>query len=827
MRPLLPNREIFSASRFVSGALGVAVSAVLSIGQPGLGRGDSPEPGPPGRASNSADSEAFPTDAGMAAARSADGFVLDASPGAIDGSAPAVVDAGVVDAALAEPPSALGLPTPLPSPSPSAGATAPSVALEPPAIAAVPGASDRAVDVMVRAESVARRMEDSAQAVQVIDLEQAQLESADLGAVMARAPGVSLRRMGGLGSETRVSIGGMQGDQVRYFLDGVPLHYMGYSFGIANVPVNLASRIELYSGVVPIRFGADALGAAVNLVSDEKLRRGATLSYQYGSFGTQRATAIVQHVDPDSGLFARLEAFRDDADNDYRVRVLTPDESGQEQQRWVRRYHDGYRAQGVAAEAGVTRRRWANRFSLRGFVTGHDKELQTDRIMAVSFGEAEERDSTSGALLRYRNNFGKGWSLSTLAGYTRLNTRFIDVGSCVYSWLGECTRKRKSPGELTTYASANGADQRTSQHHVFNRNLLSVRANDWLTLNLSVAPTYVQQSGRDVRITDPELRDPLRDGSTIFTLINGLEARFDLLDGRLEAASFAKQYLQAVRGVEGQAGQTIEEVHEGSHHGGAGALVRYKVTDWLLSKISYEWATRLPEIQELLGDNSTVLASPSLRPERSHNVNVGSALRLDETRTGFWSLAATGFARVVDDLILLMPNWSSRFSIHRNVYAARALGVAADARWKSPGEYVSLSGNITYQEYVATANDGPFGYLDGKRLPNRPWLFANATLGLQFSNVFRANDRLFSNQYLSWTDEFYRGWEGVGKDQFKQVIPTQLTLQMSLGYQQQYRWGRLSASVEMQNVTDADVYDFYGAQKPGRAVYAKMIGELR
>lgn len=31
---------------------------------------------------------------------------------------------------------------------------------------------------------------------------------------------------------------------------------------------------------------------------------------------------------------------------------------------------------------------------------------------------------------------------------------------------------------------------------------------------------------------------------------------------------------------------------------------------------------------------------------------------------------------------------------------------------------------------------------------------------------------------------------------------------------------------EVQNLTDAAVFDFYGGQKPGRALYLKVTGEL-
>lgn len=688
-------------------------------------------------------------------------------------------------------------------------------------------APDVPIEVHVVAKGVARRLEDSAQAIQVVELEQARVESADLGTVMGRVPGVSLRRTGGLGSNTRFSLNGMQGDQIRFFIDGVPLEYLGYSFGIANVPVNLVSRVELYTGVVPIRFGADALGGAVNLVSDETLGKSkAGSSFQYGAFDTVRTTAVAQHADADTGLYARVEAFYDASANDYEVDVLVPDSSGRENERRVPRFHDAYEAHGVSVEAGVSGRPWANRLSLRGFVSGHHKDLQSDRVMSVPFGEAETNDSSKGLLLRYRNSFAEDWSLSTQTGYNQQASRFVDLAGCVYNWLAECVRERRDPGEVGVYVSKNGADQRLHRDNAFTRNLLSYHASDWLLLSLSIGATYHRQIGEDIRLSDPAIRDPLESESMVFALINGLEARLDLLGNRLQLIAFAKQYYQALSTVSGNAGETIREVDRSSHDLGAGALARYHVTRWLLGKASYEWATRLPEVVELLGDNAGVVPNPDLTPERSHNVNVGTALHLDKTTIGAWSVSFAGFLREVSDLILLMPNAFSRFSQYKNVYETRATGLVTDLRWTSPGEYVSLSGNLTTQRNIVTSSGGAFSYLEGRRLPNRPSLFGNATLGLQFSDVFEKDDRVFSNEYLSWIDQFDRGWENLGAEQYKQVIPSQLTLQLTLGYQQKRSWGGWSASVEIYNLTNAKVFDFYGAQKAGRALYAKITGEL-
>ena len=115
-------------------------------------------------------------------------------------------------------------------------------------------------EVVVTAESEAQKLELSAKAVQVIETREIKLKSADLGEVMAKTEGVNVQRGGGLGSGVRFSLNGLSGDQIRFFYNDIPLQFTPYAFGIANVPVNMIDRVEIYKGVVPIQFGADALG---------------------------------------------------------------------------------------------------------------------------------------------------------------------------------------------------------------------------------------------------------------------------------------------------------------------------------------------------------------------------------------------------------------------------------------------------------------------------------------------------------------------------------------------------------------------------------------
>jgi TonB family protein len=133
---------------------------------------------------------------------------------------------------------------------PEPPAAQPEVAAAPaPAPAATPSPAP-GVDVTVRGHSQAERMRRSAEAVHVVELEDAKRRTADLGEVLARTQGVGVQRAGGLGSDTRFSLNGLTDDQIRFFVDEIPLDFAGYPFGIANIPINLIERVEIFRGVV-------------------------------------------------------------------------------------------------------------------------------------------------------------------------------------------------------------------------------------------------------------------------------------------------------------------------------------------------------------------------------------------------------------------------------------------------------------------------------------------------------------------------------------------------------------------------------------------------
>ena len=121
--------------------------------------------------------------------------------------------------------------------------------------------------VNVYGKSTAKRLEEGAFAVNAVEITPNVNKLVTLNDIVDRTAGVKVRREGGMGSEFDLTINGMSGNSIRYFIDGVPLETKGTGLTLENVPLNTVERVELYKGVVPSYLSSDALGGAVNIVT--------------------------------------------------------------------------------------------------------------------------------------------------------------------------------------------------------------------------------------------------------------------------------------------------------------------------------------------------------------------------------------------------------------------------------------------------------------------------------------------------------------------------------------------------------------------------------
>ncbi|WP_437505509.1 TonB-dependent siderophore myxochelin receptor MxcH [Sorangium sp. So ce1099] len=689
-----------------------------------------------------------------------------------------------------------------------------------------PGPTETAAPVQVTVRGAeAERLRQSAQAIKVIEIEEAKRRTADMGEVLARTEGVGVRRSAGLGSWSRFSLNGLTDDQIRFFLDGVPLELAGYPFGVSNVPVNLVERVEIYRGVVPVRFGADALGGAVNLVTDRDVRgtHGAA-SYEIGSYDTHRLTLSARHLHEPSGFFTRVSGFFDSAKNDYPVDVVTADPTtGREGHARAYRFHDAYRAAGGSAELGFVNRPWARRLLLRAFVTDHDKEHQHKfGVMKQPYGEVTSGETVPGATLQYEQGLGRGVAVEALLGYTYGRATFLDVSDCVYDWLDRCVRKRLKPGEDATPPR----DRVFREHSGLGRLSLRYRPHPEHALRLSVSPTFITRTAEERRLDNPQAREQLRGEHGLFTWVHGVEHQLNLLDDRLENSFFVKDYVQMLRmegrlpGLDGRFGRRERD----THRLGVGDGLRYRFSEWLYAKASYEWATRLPRPVEVFGDGAMIVANLELEPETSHNGNLGFTIDARDTASGAWRLDANGFLRAVDRLIVLNNRTDSIQYIH--VTGARSLGIEAAAGWTSPGEHVALDGNITYDDFRKTSDEGNFARSEGQRMPNRPWLFANGSARVQLKEVVVPRDTLSLTWDTRYVHGFYLGFANWGLVESKAKVPSQLLHSIALTYVVRDEPRTVSFTIEAHNLTDEPAFDFYGIQRPGRTLFSKATLEM-
>ncbi|MEM6843452.1 MAG: TonB-dependent receptor [Bacteroidota bacterium] len=671
-------------------------------------------------------------------------------------------------------------------------------------------------EVVIVGETEKKRLERTARAVTVIETKEAKQRTADLGEVLARTEGVVVRRTGGLGSATQFALNGLQGEQVRFFLDGIPGNFLGIVNGIANVPVNLVDRVEIYKGVVPVQFGADALGGAVNLVSRQSSQgNGANISYQYGSFNTHRATLNYRYQGDSSNLFIHGSGFYDFTNNNYEVDVEITNDQGRLEPTTAERFHDDYQALGTYLEVGAENLNWADLVSVTGFYSQYARDIQNNAFMTIPFGDATTEESIYGGVIKWEKDWDSGFSAELNTGYSYNLTSLLDTSACRYNWLGECVFRGSSQGEFEDFPF----HQNLWDNNYFLRSVANYKFKSGHVLRIANAPTLVERSGRNLLITDPDTPDILQGTNRVFSYVSGIEYEWKSKDSNTELLSFVKYYLQDIESMGvGFFGNIINR-DTNADFLGFGVSTRKPINDRLAVKVSYERAIRLPTAREIFGNGAQIRPNLELEPERSHNANLGLNYQSLSISKNSWGIGVNGFLRAPDNLIQLLG--FENFLVFRNVFSAVSTGVEVVGRWTSADGKLNISGNSTWQDFRNRSSEGAFVLFDGDRIPNQPYLFANGSVSYRISDLMQINDRLTFFWGGRYVHEFFRTWESIQADN-KVTIPSQFVQNVGFTYGLPVRSNNISFTAESQNITDTNVFDLFGVQRPGRAFFIKL-----
>lgn len=670
---------------------------------------------------------------------------------------------------------------------------------------------------------------------EIIDTKAAQSKAVTLVELMNRSAGVRVRQSGALGSNTNIMLNGFQGKSIKIFKDGIPTDYLGASFSLSAIPVNMLDRVEVYKGVLPTEIGADALGGAINMVSRTESSSFLALSYEIGSFNTHRLSLNLKGQSAESGLYWGLDGFYNYSDNNYKVtaNILDPEKSTISPD-IVRLFHNQFKQAYVEVYTGLKNISWADelRIGLTAFQINRDNQFAA--LMEKPFGASTASEKAPIIpTLRYKKELFDGrLSLDQFLVFSKIMGKQTDTLSGSYNWYGQFQpaiddTKRGEAGNpslaahhYTNFSTRTGVSYRVSPHNAITLNAVY---NDYSRTGTDpYGPTTAGSNPIDLQ------RLPAR----YKKLVSGLGWRSNFSANKLENLLQVKYYHAQTQGqeVNPNSGYLKESSSRASSSKfGLAESIKYNYTDHTFLRLSGELTTRLPEQSEILGNGAYVLANFAIRPESSRNANLGFYTRPHPKI----ELEFNGFYRLTKDMIITAPI-NLLYSQSVNVESVKGIGVEADIRIK-PSTWLSLNANGTYQDFRLFNLSNPLmDYLEGARLRNTPYFFGNLGASFAFAELFRARDMLQAYYNMSYVHEYYLnyipkntepngllGLWGKAKVDAPNIIPAQTIHAIGFLYQPLAELP-LTVNLECKNLCDAAVYDNFKIQNAGRSFHLKL-----
>ena len=676
-------------------------------------------------------------------------------------------------------------------------------------------------EVVVVSNGVTRLKRSAFNAV-ALDTKALQNSTQNLSEALAQAPGMKIRESGGVGSDMQLMMDGFTGKHIKIFIDGVPQEGVGSSFGLNNIPVNYAERIEVYKGVVPVGFGTDAIGGVINIITKKNRDKWfLDASYSYGSFNTHKSYVNFGQTFR-SGLTYEINVFQNYSDNNYYVdtpvKDFTTGAINKKKIEHVKRFHDTYHNEAVIGKIGFVDKKWADRLMF-GFTYSHMyKDIQTGVRQEVVFGGKYRKGYSIMPSLDYRKRdfFVRGLDVVLTANYNKNMTNNVDTSSYEYNWRGEM-RPLRMPGEQSyqnTRSDNNNwngtltANYRIGKAHTFTFNhVINAfrRSNQSLLNEDSEANAIPKETRKNISGLSYRLMPTEHWNLSVFGKYYN-----QFIAGPVATSSAQDDYIRTTNSVSAM---------------GYGAAGTYFILKSLQAKLSYEKAYRLPTNEEMFGDEDLETGDISLRPENSDNVNLN--LSYNET-FGKHSVYVEGglIYRNTKDYIqrnILDLSGGKYGATYVNHGRVETKGYNISVRYGF-ANWVSVGGNFTQmnvRDNVKTVTSGTNqeSLTYGARMPNLPYQFANSDVTFYWRNLWKKGNTLsvtYDNLYMH---SFPLYSEAVGSES-EFVVPTQFSHNLTLSYGIQN--GRYNISFECRNLTNEKLYDNFSLQKAGRAFYGKV-----
>ncbi len=590
---------------------------------------------------------------------------------------------------------------------------------------------------------------------------------ADLAQTLDRATGVNVRRYGGLGSFSTLSIRGSTSEQVQVFLDGVPLNRAaGGGVDLGGLPIGGLSSVEIYRGAVPARFGGNSLGGVVHLrtrpLGSEVLTRVRTAS---GSFGTRQVGASIGGPWREWEYLGLVDYSA--SRNDFRFLDDNGTEYNAGDDGWARRLNSDFRGLRALAKAGRSlgagRLQVHNTLDLLGKGIpglGNNQSLHTRYDTWRHIAEA----SLFGPLGR-----GAGYRLQAHHSLTRDEYR---------DRLGEVGVGRQHDRNLTRGLGVRGEVNALLPGRSLVTAFAAARGESFSPDDLLRSESRLLRSRRRALAAGTEVEVPLGPRLTLNagTQAEGLDDRF------FDRKSFAPSGVLPRR--------ENRELLWGWRLGG-----KLDLGGGLALKAHGGRYRRPPSFFELFGDRGAVIGNTGLVSEEGHNRDLGLVYRRRGDGAGLELAEAVYYRNRVDDLIRFVQN-SQRVSRPHNLGRALLRGVETRVQARlSP--WLSVRGHYAYQR---AENRTPFSFERGNDLPNAPRHRLHGRAALDLGGVGLHGE-------VSRESRHFLDRANLRAVPVRTLYNLGGSLPLAAG---------LSLSLELRNLTDDRVADLWGYPLPGR-----------
>lgn len=667
-------------------------------------------------------------------------------------------------------------------------------------------------EVTVTTRSEMRKLRESAMPISVIGQRQLQGTASNINDVLARTVGVTVRNTGGMGSASRISVRGLEGKRMGMYIDETPMSQLSNFVALNDIPTNMIERIEVYKGIVPYKFGGSALGGAVNVVTKEYPPIYLDFSYEIGSFNTHQVSSVLKRTDRKSGLQFGVGGVVSYAKNNYKMTLANLDG------RIVERDHDRFNK--IMGGMSVKATQWW--FDEMKWELIFMKTRQEIQGIDLNVREAYNHSTNYvTALTLKRNNFFlDGLDFDFNAGYIIGKYGLCDKAEHRYDW----------DGKVLPPVSSFGGEQNNFASDGNNRsNELTAKLNMGYTidmhhaLNLNIYADHNSLHPND-SLMDKSLGFRANFPSKMKTLTVGLSYDLTLFDGRFQNAFTLKEFLFSShsRSIDIYSVKEPQPVKTSKNYIGFSNAMRYKFTNDLMLKASFNSEVRIPTSEELIGNGYSILASPALRPERTSGVNLGLLYRHIKADGGLIEVELNGFYNQLEDMIRFTPDMIPTMARYRNFGSVRTKGVELEAKGDiCPLLYLYANG--TYQDLRDVRKTIPGTEVENptrnKRIPNVPYLLANFGAELHKENLFGGsgqNTRLLFD--ASYIHQYFYDFE-VSKYQ-ERKIPTSMTMDAALEHS--FCNDRWTITFKVKNLTDRRIVSELNRPLPGRYIGIKV-----